>query len=521
MSASSSPPPSAATNAALPPVRATALYLNVFVVAICGLVYELLAGTMGSYLLGDSVTQFSLVIGLYLSAMGVGAWLSRRLEGELARRFLEIELAVAIVGGISAPVLFLAFGSVQHFQLVLLGFVFVIGTLVGLELPLLMRLLEGQVSFKDIVSRVLTFDYIGALAAALMFPLVLVPQLGLVRSSFLMGAANAAVALWGTWLLAPRLGKKAIVSVRVRAMLVLIGMLIGIGMANAFTTWAEDEMYADPIVYTETSPYQRIVVTQNRAGFQLFLNGNLQFSSADEYRYHEALVHPAMIAADAPPKRVLVLGGGDGLALREVLAHPSVEHVTIVDLDPAMTGLAKKFPALAVLNRAAFSDRRVTIVNDDASVWIDEHDALWDAIVVDFPDPNTFQLGKLYTKAFYRRLLARLSPGGAVSVQATSPLFARKSYWCIIETMRAAGFVVKPYQVTVPSFGVWGYALARRVPFELPSRVPRIALRYLNASALAAMFQIPADMTAVPVEINQLDNQALVRYYEREWRKYE
>lgn len=493
-----------------------------FVVAICGLVYELLAGAMGSYLLGDSVTQFSLVIGLYLSAMGVGAWLSRRVETALAKRFLEIELAVAVVGGCSAPVLFIAFGSVEHFQIVLLAFVFAIGTLVGLELPLLMRLLEGQVAFKDIVSRVLTFDYIGALAAALMFPLVLVPHLGLVRSSLVMGAANAAVALWGTWLLAPRLGKRAVVSVRLRGILVLLAMIIGIGMADAFTTWAEDEMYADPIVYTESSPYQRIVVTQNRAGFQLFLNGNLQFSSADEYRYHESLVHPAMIATDGPPRRVLVLGGGDGLALREVLAHPSVEEVTLVDLDPAMTGLAMRFPALVKLNKNAFADKRVTIVNDDASVWIDSQTAQWDVIVVDFPDPNTFNLGKLYTKAFYRRLLARLSPGGAVSVQATSPLFARKSYWCIIETMRAAGFVVKPYQVPVPSFGVWGFALARRVPFEPPKQAPaNLALRYVNAGALESMFEIPGDMLPVPVEINQLDNQALVRYYEREWRKWE
>lgn len=492
-----------------------------FVVAICGLVYELLAGTLGSYLLGDSVTQFSLVIGLYLSAMGVGAWLSRRLDTDLARRFLEIELAVAVVGGISAPVLFLAFGSVAHFQIVLLAFVFAIGVLVGLELPLLMRLLEGQIAFKDIVSRVLTFDYIGALAAALMFPLVLVPHLGLVRSSLLMGTANAAVALWGTWLLAPRLGKQAVVSVRVRAILVLLAMVVGLAVADTFTTWAEDEMYADPIVYTESTPYQRIVVTQNRAGFQLFLNGNLQFSSADEYRYHESLVHPAMAAADAPPRRVLVLGGGDGLALREILAHPSVEHVTLVDLDPAMTSLARKFPALAVLNRASFLDKRVTVVNDDASVWIDEHTDAWDVIIVDFPDPNTFALGKLYTKAFYRRLLARLSPGGAVSVQATSPLFARKSYWCIIETMRAAGFAVRPYQVPVPSFGVWGYALARRVPFDPPTQPPNVALRYVNAGALAAMFEMPADMLPVPVEINQLDNQALVRYYEHEWRRYE
>jgi spermidine synthase len=496
------------------------LYVNVFVVAICGLVYELLAGTLGSYLLGDSVTQFSLVIGLYLSAMGAGAWLSRRLETELARRFLEIELAVAVVGGASAPVLFLAFGTVVHFQIVLLAFVVAIGVLVGLELPLLMRLLEGQVAFKDLVSRVLTFDYIGALAAALMFPLVLVPKLGLVRSSLVAGTANACVALWGTWLLAPRLGTR-VTGVRARAVGVLLAMLAALAYSEHFTAWAEDETYADPIVFTDTTPYQRIVVTHGRAGFQLFLNGNLQFSSADEYRYHEALVHPAMVAAEAPPRKVLILGGGDGLALREVLAHSSVAQVTLVDLDPAMTGLSKRFPALAALNRHAFDDPRVTVINDDAMVWLDEHPGLWDVIVVDFPDPNTFALGKLFTKLFYRRLIARVSPGGAVAVQATSPLFARKSYWCIVATMRAAGFEVRPYQVTVPSFGVWGYVLARRVPFTAPTQVPTLALRYLNEAALASMFQMPADMTEVPVEINQLDNQALVHYYEREWRRWE
>ena len=154
-------------------------------------------------------------------------------------------------------------------------------------------------------------------------------------------------------------------------------------------------------------------------------------------------------------------------------------------------------------------------------VWLDEHPGAWDVIIVDFPDPNTFALGKLYTRLFYRRLIARLAPGGAVSVQATSPLFARRSYWCIIETMRSAGFAVRPYQVTVPSFGVWGYALARRAPFEPPSRVPDVALRYLNREALAAMFALSADIAPVAVEINQLDNQALVRYYDGEWRRWQ
>ena len=510
------------------PLSATALYLNVFVVAICGLIYELLAGTMGSYLLGDSVTQFSLVIGLYLSAMGGGAWLSRRLETQLAKRFLEVELAVALVGGLSAPLLFLAFAKVANFQALLLGTVVAIGILVGLEIPLLMRLLEGRIAFKDLVSRVLTFDYIGALVAALIFPLLLVPKLGLIRSSLAVGMANAVVALWGTWILRGELGNRATMSVRIRALL-LLGLLgTALVFADEITTRAEDEMYADPVVYTKTSSYQRIAVTSGRAGFQLFLNGNLQFASADEYRYHEALVHPAFAAYGdgsnsiaTGPRRVLVLGGGDGLAMREILKHPSVEAVTLVDLDPAMTSLSQHFPPLAKLNGNAMLDHRVTVVNDDAMIWVNNNRDLFDIVIVDFPDPNSYALGKLYTKLFYRRLAARLAPGAAIVVQSTSPLFARNSYWCIVTTIQAAGFQVAPYHTTVPSFGTWGYVLAKLTPFAPPTQTPNVALRFLTGPSMAAMFVFPADMAAVKTDTNFLDNQALVRYYEREWRHWE
>jgi spermidine synthase len=507
--------------AVVPNISALALYLNVFVVAICGLIYELLAGTLGSYLLGDSVTQFSLVIGLYLSAMGIGAWLSRRIETNIAKRFVEIELGVALVGGFSAPLLFLAYAKVQHFQFLLLGNVLAIGTLVGLEIPLLMRLLEGRMAFKDLVSRVLTFDYIGALVAALIFPLLLVPKLGLIRSSLLVGLCNAAVALWGTWILREEIGK-SLSGLRLRAGVLIALLFTGLVFADEFTSRAEDEMYADPVVFTKTSTYQRIVVTRGRAGFQLFLNGNLQFASADEYRYHEALVHPVMMSnSNGDAKRVLVLGGGDGLAVREILKYPAVESVTLVDLDPAMTGLSKSFPPLAELNTNSMSDSRVRVVNDDAMVWIANDKQLYDTVIIDFPDPNTFALGKLYTQLFYRRVIARMAPGAAVVVQATSPLFARKSYWCIVATMRAAGLQVAPYHANVPSFGAWGYVLAKREALSPPATVPNVALRFLTGPALASMFVFPADMAEVPVDVNHLDNQALVRYYEREWRRWE
>jgi spermidine synthase len=330
---------------------------------------------------------------------------------------------------------------------------------------------------------------------------------------------NASVALWGTWLLRASI-KGGITGLRVRAAIVLVLLVIAFVKANRLTSLAEDEMFADEIVYAKDTPYQRIVITRGRAGFQLFLNGNLQFSSTDEYRYHEALVHPAMLLSNNP-RRVLVLGGGDGLALREILKYPSVEHITLVDLDPDMTHLSSRFPLLAELNQHSFENPRVQVINQDALIWL-EHttDQPYDGAIVDFPDPNSFALGKLYTTRFYRLLRNRLTPTAGVSVQSTSPMFARNSYWCIVRTLEAAGFVVKPYYTAVPSFGLWGFALASASPFEIPTKPPD-GLRFLDEQTLAAMFRLSKDIEPVPVEINRLDNQALVRYYEGEWRKFE
>ena len=495
--------------------RPPLLFLNVLVVATCGLVYELIAGTLASYVLGDSVTQFSTCIGVYLFALGIGAWLSGFVDQALARCFIEVELGVALVGGASAPLLFLSFARLSFFHLVLYGMVLVIGTLVGLELPLLMRILRSEMQFKQLVARVLTFDYIGALAGSLLFPLFLVPRLGLVRTSLLFGFLNGLVALWGTWLLGSLLSRGSLPWLRLRASLVLLVIAVGFIKADVFTTLAEDDLYTDPVVYSKTTPYQRIVVTRSDAGFQLYLNGALQFNSADEYRYHEALVYPALTLA-GKAGRVLVLGGGDGLAAREILRSPTVTSVTLVDLDPDMTALSARYRALGELNKHAFDDPRMTVVNEDAMIWLGRVTDRFDMVIIDFPDPNNFSLSKLYTRRFYRLVKSHLESGGTLAVQCTSPLYSRQSYWCIIRTLEAAGFVVRPYHVTVPSFGIWGFALAMRHPFEPPRSVPD-GLRYLDSKVLATMFVFPPDLGPLDAEINRLDNQILARYYDSSW----
>ena len=492
-------------------LRTPLLFLNVLIIATCGLVYELIAGTLASYVLGDSVMQFSTCIGVYLCALGVGAWLSRFIEEPLASRFVEIELGVALLGGFSAPLLFLSFAYLQFFQVALYGLVFAIGVLVGLEIPLMMRILQSSLEFKDLVSRVLTFDYIGALAASLLFPFLLVPTLGLVRTSLVFGILNGLVGLWCTWLLRDWI-RGTVVFLRLRA-LVALGLLVcGLVFADTFTTLSEDRIYTNPVVYSQTSPYQRIIVTQGLEGFQLFLNGKLQFNSMDEYRYHEALVHPAMVSA-GDIRRVLVLGGGDGLAVREILKYASVTSVTLVDLDPDMTALPGRFPPLARLNEHALDDSRVSVVNQDAMIWLENVSDPFDVIIIDFPDPNSFSLGKLYTRRFYNLLRSHLSEDGAVGIQCTSPLFSRTSYWCIVNTLEASGFRVHPYHVAVPSFGIWGFALAKQVDFAPPQSCPA-ETRFLNDEIVTSMFLFPEDLGFVETEVNRLDNQILVRYYE-------
>ena len=500
-----------------PTLRAPLLFISVLLIASCGLIYELVAGTLSSYLLGDSVTQFSTVIGVYLSAMGLGSWLSRFLHRGLARRFVDLELAVALVGGFSAPILFQAFAHTHAFRVVLYGVVLTVGTLVGLEIPILMRILKDQVRFKDLVAGVLTLDYIGALFASLLFPLLLMPKLGLVRTSLLFGLLNAAVGLWSTYLLHSQLGPTR--AIRLRCVAVMALLAVGLVFAGKFTLAVEEEIFADEIVYAKDSAYQRIVLTRGRGSFQLFLNGNLQFSSADEYRYHEALVHPAF-GLRPEAKRVLICGGGDGLAVREVLKHSSVQEVVLVDLDPAMTDMAQHQPMVRQLNGAALDDPRVKVVNADAMVWLQETSGPpFDLAFVDFPDPNTYALGKLYTSRFYRLLQRHLTNEAMITVQSTSPLMARESFWCIAATMEAAGLKVRPYHLAVPSFGVWGFALASKHDFEVPTRVLP-GLRHLSDAATTAMFAFPKDMERVPVQVNRLDNQVLVHLYAREWRRW-
>jgi spermidine synthase len=495
------------------------LIFSVFVVASCGLAYELVAGALSSYLLGDSIFQFSTIIGCYLFAMGVGAHFSKYVKDEdVLARFIDIELAVGLVGGLSAAILFLTFAwTGAPFRTMLYVMVFLVGAMVGMEIPLVMRALNArQTTFSELVSRVLTFDYLGALAVSVLFPLVLAPQLGLVRTAFLFGMCNVGVGLCTIYTFRTELAQAGGRVLRAAAVMSLL--VAGFIASDRLVRWGEQAMSGDQIIFSTATPYQRLLLTRWKDDLRLYINGNLQFSSRDEYRYHEALVHPALEALPWA-RSVLVLGGGDGLALREILRYPNIQHVTLVDLDPAMTQAFSSRPELVQLNRGSLKDPRVTVVNADAAIWLQNSEQVFDAAIVDFPDPSSFALGKLYSVPFYSQLKRHVAANGLIVVQSTSPFFAPHAYWTIDATLREAGMTTWPYHLYVPSFGEWGFVLASpQLPYAPPTSY-RLPLRYLNAESTRAMFSFPPDMQRLQMAPNRLNTQSLVHEFEQDWRR--
>lgn len=502
------------------------LLLSVFVLAICGLIYELIAGTLSSYLLGDSVTQFSLVVGVFLSAMGAGSFLSKYFTGDLVRWFVIIELMIGLIGGSTGLAGFAAFTYTSVYVPVLYGMVAVVGMLIGMEIPLVIRILAENQPVKISVANVLALDYIGALIASVAFPFLLVPHLSLAQAGLMMGLANVLVA----GLLLARLGR-SIQKGRTGLFLAvgLAAVLLGVGMvfAGRMVSYMENRIYQDEVILSRSTPYQRLVITRWRDDVRMFLEGHLQFSSIDEYRYHEALVHPAMSAA-AHRRNILILGGGDGLAVREVMKYSEVQRIDLVDIDPVVTDLFRTHPLLSTLNGGSLKSPLVHIHNRDALRYLENTDQHYDVILIDLPDPSEPALGKLYTGAFYRLASRRLNADGVLVTQATSPFRSREAFWCIVNTLEQAPldpagekhFHVRPYHTVVPTFGTWGFAMASLrpiTPATLPITVPT---RYLSADILPTLFVFPTDMNRIDTPISRLDDPAVYRLYRRGLHRY-
>jgi spermidine synthase len=493
------------------------LLFAVFTIATCGLVYELVAGTLASYLLGDSVKQFSFIIGVYLFSMGIGSYFSKFITKNLLNTFVEIEILVGLIGGLSSVILFLLFESSFGFQFILYFLVFITGCLVGLEIPLLMNILKDKVEFKELVSNVFTFDYIGALLASILFPLILVPKLGIMGTSLFFGMINISIAILLCYLLKSEL--KRVKLLRFKAIFSFLVLLVSFFLSEKILSYSEGKLYGENIIYTNSTQYQRIVLTHNKSDYRLYLNNNLQFSSADEYRYHEALVHPAMSMAKKI-NNILVLGGGDGLAVREILKYKDVKKITLVDLDDGMTKLFKTNQVLVDFNKNALNNSKVIVYNKDAYIWAKENKEKFDVVIIDFPDPSNYSLGKLYSLNFYSTIQKRLSENAVIVIQTTSPYFAPKSFWCINKTVSQVFPQIDAYHAYVPSFGEWGYTIAINgfgTTFNTVNRKVD-GLRFYNYQFNKFNY-FSKDMISIDIEINRLDNQVLVRYFDEEWGK--
>ncbi len=516
--------------AGLVPQRAArgVLLFATFVCAACGLVYELALITLGGYLIGNTVQQASIVLSVFVFAMGIGALAAKRLQRRPVAAFAWIEGTLALTGGLSVLALYAAFAWLDLYQPALVVMALAIGTLIGAEIPVLMVLIQRirEQSAGDAVADLFAADYIGALVGGLAFPFLLLPLFGQIEGALVVGALNVvAAALVVGGVFGSSLGRRQRTAVTAG----LIGVLAVLGVtavfASDFEVSARQALFDDPIVHVERSTYQEVVLTESvdvtgRKDVRLFLNGDLQLSSLDEYRYHESLVHPAMAG---PHARVLVLGGGDGMAIREVLRYPDVVEVVNVELDPAVTRLAVRDPRLVDLNGAALSDPRVRIEHDDAFQWLRGDHGLFDVVIADFPDPEDMATAKLYSLEIYQLMANALSPEGRVVVQAGSPYFAPDAFWCIDATVAASGLAPVAYSADVPSFGNWGFVLAARSgpppALALPSPAPA-GLRYLDAGVLAAAGVFPPDRARRAVKPSTLIEPTIVEYERKGWRDY-
>lgn len=509
--------------------QSKAIYWASGIVSVCGIIFEVLFGALGSYILGDGVKQYTLTISLFLTGMGIGASISERVTKNLIRSFVWIEYLIALIGGFSS---FLLFGITAYLgsgtdAFFLYTVTLVVGGLTGLELPILIRKANQiGVELNKSTARVLFSDYAGGLIGGVLFVFWLKPQFGLVKTAFLVAVINVAVALWILYLFRSQI--KGVKKLSVMGISILFLLFGGIFFGEEAAFSFEQRLYKDPIIIAEETAYQRIILTKEQGDTRLYLNGSLQFSSSDEYRYHETLVHPTMSAVESP-KNILILGGGDGLAVRELLKYKTIEDITLVDLDPRITELAMNHHEFLKLNEGALLDSLVEIFNEDAFNFMEETTEWYDVILVDLPDPNNESLNKLYTWEFYSLLRNHLRPGGAMMVQATSPVFAPNVYWTINETIKSTDLFVTNLHVDIPSFGNWGFIMATREKLNSDELSITVPTKYLTSEMIPALKAFGKDEDdivfdkkgeRVQWETNTLIHPILIKLYEEAWINY-
>jgi len=505
------------------------LKICMFATGCAAMVTEYTLATLASYLLGNTILQWTIVISLMMFSMGIGSRQSRKLEGDLLDRYIFAEFGLSLFCTFSAIVSFGIAAFTIHNGLVVYGIACLIGFLTGLEIPLVTRINEKYEPLRVNISSVMEYDYYGALAGGALFAFVLLPFLGLTYTPILLGGINLLVAGLILWKFSYKLKwAKYIIPVFPVLLVVIVGAAF---FAKPIILFGEQHKYKDQIIYEEQTRYQKIVVTQWKNDYWLFLNGSTQFSTYDEERYHEPLVHPA-ISILKERKDILILGGGDGLAVRELLKYPDVERITVVDLDPAITRLAQSHDIFLEINEGSLNSDRVHIINQDAYQYIQHSKELYDAIIVDLPDPKSISLSLLYSLGFYKMANRHLKPFGVLVTQSTSPLYSPEAFLCIKKSMEAGGFSVVPYQNSIPTLGEWGWNLGVKKEAMSEERLRNNLLnlefsgletRFINRDAMISMAHFGKGLfeRSDAIEVNTQFNHILLKYYRQgDWDFY-
>ncbi|MDR4503363.1 MAG: polyamine aminopropyltransferase [Candidatus Scalindua sp.] len=499
------------------------LKICIFATGCAGIVAEFVLSTLASYLLGNPILQWTIIMSLMLFAMGLGSRVSRYLHSNLLDKFIFLEFALSILCAISVALCYWFSTFSIHTSLLIYSFSILIGILIGAEIPLVTRMNESYEDLKENISSVMENDYYGSLAGGLLFAFFALPYFGLTYTPIALGIINFMVASFLFWRFRRLIYYKR--TLQISFWTITSCFLIFLFAVKPIVLFSEQKKYKDKIIYSKQTAYQKIVITQWKDKYWLFINGNEQFSTFDEEKYHEPLIHPAMSLSEQR-KNILILGGGEGLAARELLKYTDVESITIVDIDPEMTEIAQNHPVITEINQNSMVDLKVHVTNQDAFKFVENNKEIFDVIIADLPDPNSIHLARLYSKEFYSLCLKSLTRYGVFVTQATSPVHSVNSYLCIISTMKSAGFTVLPYHNNIPTLGEWGWCLGMReetITFDmLKSKVMKIDLeniptQFLNNEAIISMIHFGKGILnkKEAVKINTILNPVLVQYYKK------
>lgn len=502
------------------------LYFIVFIVAICSLIYEVLLSTLSSYLIWNSVVQFTLTIWLFLFWLGIGSFISKFHKNSF-KTFLNIELTLWIFWWFSVLIVKSAYILLVDysilFNLFYFWYVILIWTLTWFEIPLISNILynkkdkikQTENEFKNIIWDVFTYDYVGSLIGTFLFPFLLLPYLGLTYTAFIVWLFNILIAF--IFIIQKKTKKellklKIFYSSLVKILLAILLLITWLIYSNSkFENVWDHFFYKEPIVLKEHSKYQEIVITKRWNDVRLMLNGHLQFLSLDEHRYHNSLW---AVANNYTKKltweiNLLILWWWDGLLARNMIQSLSWKNykITLVDLDPEMTNLAKTYPLLVKINKWSLNNSNIKIINNDAFKYLLDSKRKYNVIIADFPDPRSVEIAKLYSKEFYEMVQAHLFTWGIFTTQAWNAFFTKESFWSIYKTIETTWQKPFAYHAYLPSFGDWGF-----IGFKKWWKITQLTWTYISTR-----FDKDYLVNMNTLKINNLDNEIIINYYLK-WR---